>query len=332
MKFKNRKRVWKTFMLMILCAGVFLTSGCGYRRMETIPEKESKSLIVITKAMNSLHWLTVEEGAREAGDVFQVNVTVLWPETEDSIRTQQSILQDAILQQPDAIIVAPCSPEGMGGFAEQMKRQGIRLLYVDEEAVEGAEAPYIGSDNYHAGELAAQVLADSLPEGSKVAVIGGSQKLNAHRLRVQGFCDYISSLEDQKITITAVKEVPGADVAGAQAAMRKLLADEPEIGGVFCASALLTMGALEESENNGRHDVSFVGMDTQSDTLSALSEGKILAMISQDGYEIGYRAVEEAVHFIEGEEIPEKTIVESEIITKETAANYLSNYREAVQP
>ena len=309
--------------------GIFLTaalilSACGNPASDQTVQADRPSVIAIVKAMDSLHWLSVEEGLDQAALQSGVDLNVLWPDEEDDVETQKRMIQDAVTAKPDALILAPCDSAQVQPYIQELQAQGTKLLYMDEEGGDRSGIPYVGSDNYHAGELAAEKLAESLPEDAKVAVIAGSQSQMAHQKRAGGFTDYIE--KNTSLQVVSVKEVPGTTLAGGRKAMQEILEEDPDVAGVFCASAMLVMGALENNEATGRTEIRLVGMDTQSDALSALENGKILAMISQNGYEIGYTALLQAVSSLEGTEVPEKTYVSNEVITKETADTFLQKY------
>ncbi|MBR2188300.1 MAG: substrate-binding domain-containing protein [Eubacterium sp.] len=308
----------------LLLSLVLLISACAANQPDEPKEPERPYVIAITKAMNSLHWLSVQEGMEHAADNFGVDLTVRWPKDEDNIDVQMQILEDVIKAKPDALAIAPCAPEIILQNYKKIQEAGISLFYMDEEPVAGAPAPYVGSDNYHAGELAACELAAALPDGAEVAVIGGDKHLTAHARRMQGFSDTVRG--ETSMTCTAEREVAGVSVEGGRDAMRQLLNEYPQISGVFCGSAMLVMGALEACEEAGRSDILLVGMDTQSDALSALEEGKLLAMVSQNGYEIGSETIRRISEELSGGQVPEYTYVDNDVITQDTAVSYMDAY------
>ncbi|MGM9630464.1 sugar ABC transporter substrate-binding protein [Butyricicoccus sp.] len=311
----------KKTMALVLALLLALT-GCG--RQDAQPEQPQKTVVAIVKAMDSLHWLSVEDGMRKAADDYDVDLTILWPEKESDAEVQMQILQDAIVSKPDAIALAPCDSEAMQPHTKQIEENGIELFYIDEEAEEGNEYPYVGSDNYFSGKMAAQALAEALPEGAKVAVIGGSQSQRAHYKRANGFKDFVE--QETTLQFLEISEVPGCTLTGGRNAMQQLLEKYPDIQGVFCASAMMVMGALEQCRDSDREDIRLVGMDTQSDALTAVKNGTITAMVSQDGYDMGYRMIQTIVAKLDGEPISNTTYVKNMLITQENVDTFLKEY------
>ena len=306
-----------------LCMALILTlTGCGTQTAEQ--EVSRKTVVAVVKAMDSLHWLSVADGMQKAADDYAVDLTILWPEKESDVAVQQEIIADAIASQPDAIALAPCDSSGVQHEIGRIEENNVALFYIDEEAEEGTPYPYVGSDNYYSGKMAAQALAEALPEGAQVAVIGGSQKQRAHSKRVRGFQDYI----EQETTLECVDmiEVPDCTLTGGRDAMQQLLEAYPNLQGVFCASAMMVMGALEQCEDVQRQDIRLVGMDTQSDALTAVKNGAIVAMVSQNGYDMGYEMIQMIVDKLDGKTVPDTIYVENELITQENVDTFLRAY------
>lgn len=308
--------------IALVLAMVMALTGCG--KQEVKQEAPQRTVIAIVKAMDSLHWLSVADGMQKAADDYHIDLTILWPETESEVAVQLQILEDAVVSKPEAIALAPCDSGSVQQYTQQINENGIELFYVDEEPEYGAEEPYVGSDNYIAGKMAAQALAEVLPDGAQVAVIGGSQKQRAHDKRVNGFRDYIE--QETALQCVEIIEVPDCTLTGGRDAMQQLLEQYPDIQGVFCASAMMVMGALEQCRAVQREDIKLVGMDTQSDALTAVKNGAIVAMVSQNGYDMGYTMIETIAAKLDGDEIPDTTYVENTLITQENVDTFLKEY------
>ncbi|MGM9612403.1 MAG: substrate-binding domain-containing protein, partial [Butyricicoccus sp.] len=65
------------------------------------------------------------------------------------------------------------------------------VIFIDSTVPGAKNLCFIGEDCYQSGRIAASLLAKTIPAGSDVAVISGSQKVSGHKLRLQGFLDAI---------------------------------------------------------------------------------------------------------------------------------------------
>ncbi len=311
----------KRRVIAILAAIALLLAGCGTQEQE---QQEKYSVCVVLKAMDSIHWMSVENGLEQAALDYDLDISVLWPSNESEVATQEAILSDVIESQPDAMAAALCDSESSQQYMQQAKEAGIQTLYIDEEALEDDGIPYVGSDNYNAGRMAAEELAAQLPAGASVAVISGNERQSSHINRVNGFRDYIENETD--LQLVAVESVPDSTMSGGQQQMAALLAQYPDISGVFCSSAMIVMGAMQQCEDTARTDIKLVGMDTQSDALRAVQDGQILAMVGQNGYEIGYQTIAIIAAMLNGDSVPDTTYVENNLITQDNVESYLEEY------
>lgn len=98
------------------------------------------------------------------------------------------------------------------------------------------------------------------------------------------------------------------------------------LGRGLCTNAMMTIGALQQKKRNHWDNLRLVGVDTQSDALTAVQDGDILAMISQNGYDIGYRTIETLVDAMNGETVAEHTYVENRVIIQTNVKSFLSEY------
>ena len=302
--------------IAVLLLAALLLAGCGSEEQT----QEKRTICVVLKAMDSVHWLSVEDGLKSAANDYGVSVNILWPSHEDDVEAQNTILQDVIDSEPDAIAVSPCDSDGADvlGLAA---REDIPCFYIDTVA-DRFDFPYIGANNHQIGVLAAKALDRKLGSG-KVAVITGSRRQSTHEERLQGFTDYIEQYTD--LELCAVEEAESSSYVEGTACMEQLMRENPDIEGVFCTSAVIVLGAMQQLERTGG-DVQLVGVDMQSDAMAGVEDGKILALVGQNGYEIGYQTVANIVHSLDGEEISHHTYVETPLITQGNVAEYLEKY------
>ena len=309
--------------LSLLLALLIILTGCG-----TIPnqitKQEKKRVCVIVKAMDSIHWMQVADGLQQAAKKYNLALTILYPEAEDDEQTQLSLLKDAIASHPDALAIAPCNAESVQNYVVKAREQGIKTVYLDENVNAPTHIPYVGSDNELIGEMAAQAFASQLRDGANVAVIAGSEEQTTHCQRVDGFVQYIE--QSTTLQMTEVCHVDNSSRAGGRAMMAQLLEKYDDLDAVFCTNAMMVIGALQERENQGRNGIALVGVDTQSDALSAVQNGQILAMISQNGYEIGYRTIKVIADELAGNAIEENYYVENRAINQANVKGFLSEY------
>lgn len=126
-----------------------------------------------------------------------------------------------------------------------------------ERAYGGVQLPYVGVDN--AGGAAAAVRYLKKIGRSRIATVAGPSSTPAGQDRLGAYLRETGRVHRRPLVAEA-----DFTVEGGQAATARLLAQEPRIDGLFAASDLMALGALEALRRAGRRvpeDVAVVGFD-----------------------------------------------------------------------
>ena len=271
---------------------------------------------VVLKAMDSEHWLAVrsrmENTAREKG----MRLIVMAPENEAAYAEQEQIVRDLLAADVDALVIAPVDIDRADVYVGMAAERAVPLLTIDEKIT---DVPYIGSDNYAIGQMAAAYMAEHIPEGGTVGILAGVAQQDAHRQRVAGFRDYVR--EHGGLRLVAVT-MDAAQYREAALQTEHMIEEHPNLAGLFVTSAIMSLGAVDTLSAHAAHPV-LVGVDTQNDALRALRDGRIDAIISQDGNDTGRMAIEAVSDALAGRTIPANSYITNALITAVNAEDYL---------
>ncbi|MFC5909164.1 LacI family DNA-binding transcriptional regulator [Streptacidiphilus monticola] len=126
-------------------------------------------------------------------------------------------------------------------------------------------AAYVDLAHQDGGRLAAERL---LQRGCRqVGAIAGPLALHAGRARLDGFCDTMARHGHAYVPVA----VGNFTQDSGEQAMRELLAQQPDLDGVFAGNDLMAAGALHVLREHGRRvpeDVALVGFDDSGAALS----------------------------------------------------------------
>ena len=271
---------------------------------------------VVLKAMDSEHWLAVrsrmENTAREKG----MRLIVMAPENEAAYAEQEQIVRDLLAADVDALVIAPVDIDRADVYVGMAAERAVPLLTIDEKIT---DVPYIGSDNYAIGQMAAAYMAEHIPEGGTVGILAGVAQQDAHRQRVAGFRDYVR--EHGGLRLVAVT-MDAAQYREAALQTERMIEEHPNLAGLFVTSAIMSLGAVDTLSAHAAHPV-LVGVDTQNDALRALRDGRMDAIISQDGNDTGRAAIEAVSDALAGHTIPANSYITNALITAANAQDYL---------
>jgi LacI family transcriptional regulator len=111
------------------------------------------------------------------------------------------------------------------------------------------------------------------------------------------------------------------NVNGGYAAMKRILAEDPGCTAVFCATDTLAIGAANAIVKAGKkipQDVSLVGFDGLGHDLLVRPN---VTTVHQPVYEIGMRLAETLIARLNGGKVRVKTLVEPELILRESVSS-----------
>lgn len=308
---------------MVSCAGclfylVICLSGCASGTM--LEEEEVWNIGVVLKTMDSEHWRGIRSGMENSAKQNNVNLTLFYPSNEWAEDEQEVMVRDIMESEIDALIIAPCNSTNTGWIVDLAKEKGIELFTVDTRSLD-RDIPYIGIDNMEVGKLAAQCLDQNLPDNAKMAMIAGGGKQAQTVDRIDSFQKELKNIRGiEKDAITITKGY--GSYTDALHVTKELINDGVE--GLFCASAVMGLGAAASAEEMGK-DICIVAIDTQDDAIKAVQRGDIDGLIAHSGYEVGRTAVETVAERLEdGPNAAKNNVyISCELMTKENIEEYL---------
>ncbi|HXL02007.1 MAG TPA: sugar-binding protein [Candidatus Atribacteria bacterium] len=274
-------RKFKLSLVFALCFLVLFVSA-GYA--------EEIHVAVIGKSVHP-YWAEVELGVKKAAEDLGVKATFFVPQKED-IQAQISQMESFIAMGVNGIAIAPSDPTALAPTIETAISKGISVITLDTDAPESKRLAYIGTDNYSAGKLAGQVMAQLLPEGGEVAIGTGSLTAMNSLERMRGFTDGIAENENI-VVVTKPALCDFEDTGRAVTLVEQALLTYPNLKGFFGVYAIngpAAAKAIKTAEKVG--EVLVVCFDTTAEHMQLIKEGAIAATIGQRPYMMGYKSVE----------------------------------------
>ena len=219
-----------------------------------------------------------------------------------------------VKQKVDLIIVNPTNTETITPAIEMANQNHIPIITVDRKASEGQILCHIESDNIQGGRMAANILARSLKGKGKVIEMEGIPGTSAAHERGTGFNEAIGEYPAIKVV---ARETANFDRKEANEIMKQLLQKEVDFDAVFAHNDNMILGVMDAlvDQKNQPHRV-LIGFDAIREAVNAVHEGKLSATIAQKPEAMGRLAVQNAVRFFRGENLPATVAVELKVIEK----------------
>lgn len=304
--------------LIIVC---FSSISCSLWPQNNYDKLPTYTVGVVLKAMDSEHWLAVKSGMEQAAQKYNMNVIILCPANESAVAEQKKIIFDLLQKKIDALLVAPCDVTASADYIEMARQRDIPIFTLDEKI---DNIPYIGSDNFYVGSLAAQELLRQMGDSTtgKIAVLCGNERQNAHIQRVAGFENYLEKHAPYSI---AVEKYADSSFEKAYRETKVIMTQMPEIDGIFVTSGVMGVGCVQALEDMQiKKKVHIVGVDTQDDFILEIRQGKVDAIVSQNGSDIGTLAIKTVADALENKVYQENSYITNTLITTKNVNAYLS--------
>jgi len=275
-------------MLVWLC-------GCG---AEPVPSAR-RSVALIVKSTDSEFFLSVFAGARAAATEYNLELTIDGPETEEDYEAQDRMIARAVEEGAEAIVFSAIDYEKNAAAIDAAAQAGVRIVSIDSGVGSDQVSTYIGTDNYAAGQMAAQAALKGVAGPLRVGIVNYDEGTANGQEREKGAVDAMD--ESGRARIIAVVTTL-TDAGHAQRDTARLLREHPEINVLLAFNEPTSVGAARAVEELGRSDgLFFVGFDSNVVTIDGLQDGWVDALIVQNPYAMGYLGVERAYQLLTGE-------------------------------
>src|SRR5690625_947884 len=156
---------------------------------------EEPEITFIQGVIGDNFYISMECGARDASEEFDVDLTVQGPEKWDAA-LQQPMLSSVTATNPDAILIAPNDVNALQRPLEEAAENSHIVLVdttIEDPSISVSE---IASDNVGGGAAAFEAIQELVPEGGKVLVIDNEPGISTSDDRVRGFAEAVDDDTD----------------------------------------------------------------------------------------------------------------------------------------
>ncbi len=304
----------------------------------TAAPAEDVYIAVVSKGFQHQFWQTVYKGAQAAADELGVTITFEGPPSESDIQAQVQMLDSALAKKPVAIALAALSTESVNDQLNKALTSKIPVIGFDSgvpNAPAGSVYANASTDNKAAGALAAEnvypAIKDKLAAGAagkpiRIAVLSQDAVSESVTSRTLGFVEKMAELVkaggiadvavvghdkykngDEKaakvvIDVGVSATTSATDIASAGTA----LLSKDNVVAIFGSNESAANGILDASNEGAdltSKGILAVGFDAGKRQKAAVAAGAFMGSITQDPFNIGYKAVELAFKAYKGESV-----------------------------
>jgi ribose transport system substrate-binding protein len=275
---------------------------------------QKKVIGVVPKGQAHLFWQSVHAGAVKAARENNFDIEWNGPASEADIPGQIQIIEAMINKHVDAIALAPIDKKALVNVVERAAKANVPVVIFDSGIDTDQFVSQIATDNYHAGEIAAQRMGEILGGKGVVAIVAVQVGAASTMAREKGFEDYVAkNLPGIQIVD---KRYGDAEVAKSLRVAENMLTAHPEIAAFFGSNESSTIGAAQALKGRGSK-VKLVGFDSGPTLEADLRAGVIDSLVVQNPFRMGYESIQTAARHFRGEKSEKIQNLAPRLVTKD---------------
>ena len=275
-----RIRFWK----FAFCAWVTTAiCGCAHRKPATI--------MVITPTGGLEYWEKFDRAVKTSAQAAEIQTELAAPQSVTDYTEQAQMVENAIAHHVQGIIVSPAHQLVLASVLQKAVQAGIPVVIVGTPVALSSRhfAAFIGWNEEEAGRLAARRFIALLGGKGEVGVVGVSPTVEGSSLIEKAFADEIARAP--RVKLVAVK-YGLSDWARGHQAVLDLLAEHPDIRGIFTTDEFSTHAAAYAFDGHVRKRPLLIGVSDEMNELEGVRVGRSDALIVSDPQELGTRAMQ----------------------------------------
>lgn len=290
----------------------------------TSADLSDKEIVVILKNLTSPFFISVKEGAEQAGKDYGVKVNVLAPVGQEGAgnEEQSQMAEQAIAQQVSCVVMCPVDSQGIVPAVKKIHDAGIPIVNLNTK-IGGDEVlwdTFVAIENYDVGYSVADALCKGIGEKGKIMIIEGTAGAQTSIDRVSGANDAIKQYPDIELVASQSANYNRAD---AMNVAQNLLQSNPDVNAIFACNDEMACGVVEAIDAAGKNGVLVGGVDANSDALQAIEAGTMYVTCNSQPVKQGYGAVEAAAKILKGEKVDEFYKTESMLVNKDNVDEFI---------
>lgn len=273
------------------------------------------TMAYLTCDRSNEYWVITAEGFEAA--CAEYGITPIVYDASGDAATQINQAEDALAQNIDVLIMSPVDSAG-DTIAMMAKEKGVPVFIADGSNVSEDYVSLIISDNYQGGAMVANYAMEQLGDSIVPVVFDYGGTMEAMVLRQQGFKETIEAAGYTCHVMIA----DGRDQAAS--ATEDILVSMPEVNCIFAATDNTSLGCCAVLEGEGKvGEIMILGFDATAEGLTEIFAGTLAATVRQDPYMFTWQSVENAIAYLNGEEIPKLINPDLTLVTIDNAADYV---------
>jgi ribose transport system substrate-binding protein len=292
--------------------------------VEVAPPAAKKEIGLLMKTLTNPFFVEMEKGARRAEKDLGITLKVKTAAQETSIEQQIQLVDDLIAEKVAAIVIAPGDSQRLVPALKKAADAGIKIINIDNRLDQNAVTqagmppiPFISVDNEAGAYKVGKFLAEGVTTPTQAGILEGIRSADNAQQRARGANKGL--LENKHIKVVA-SETANWKIDEGYDVTKAMFTKHPNIKLLFAANDMMAIGAVKYLQESGKTNVKVAGYDALSEAITEIKAGRMAATIDQQAAEQGYQGIALANRLSQGHTVPSVTLIDTRLITAQTAA------------
>lgn len=240
--------------------------------------------VLVSANLQVPYWKAAAAGFTNAASQMKVRADISGPSTFDP-KAERDALDQAIQKKATGILLDITDASLLNDGIDKAIAAGIPVVTIDSDGPASKRLFFIGTNNYQAGFIGGQRLAQELKNKGNVVVFTMPDQPNLQD-RLHGYKEALAKTPD--IKITRVVDIQGDPRIAFDTATQIVGKERDKVDAFVCLEAQSgkeVAGVLDSYHVTGK---TVIAMDTDPETLDWLKKGVIAATIAQKPYTMAF--------------------------------------------
>lgn len=316
-----------TILLVALttaCSSKKEPSGGGGEATKT-DAKYRVAYVARAQADSFAAWLAnaVKEEAEKYPDI---SVDIFDGQASDD--TENSLIENAIANKYDLIIIQPNNGEAQRPYAEKAVEAGIKVITTNARisGIEGASS--VDADPYKQAQVNAELAVKNVPQNANVVILKGPPgNFHADERYKSWQKEFFEKRPDVKIV---GEEIANWNKDEALNYMETWMQANPKIDAIISMNDNMAAGALEAVKSKAEFEnIQAYGVDGTAEACLLIKEGKMTSTSLQSAYDLATALLDTSNKLLTGQEKQIDIDIDCPLITPENVDTYIEMHKKA---
>ena len=268
-------------------------------------------------------WLanSIKEEARKYPNII---VDIFDGQANDDV--ENSLIENAIINKYDVIIIQPNNGEAQRPYAEKVVAAGIICITTNARIAGIAGASSVDADPYKQAAVNAVAALTQIPQGANVVVLNGPPgNFHADERRRSWKIEFFDKRPDVKIV---GEQIANWNKDEALSFMETWIQANNRIDAVISMNDNMAAGALEAVKGNPKFNNLLVyGVDGTAEACLLIKEGKMTSTCMQSAYDLSEKILDTVNKLVNKEATQIDTDIDNPLVTKDNVDQYIEMYK-----